>query len=142
MCNAVQLPLCCTFFVCPDNLCVQITVSNQPKTTEQESTQDQHTSEQPKMSEGVFVAVYLEKYKDERFPMIGQVTELCENGQDIKLDWYIGCYSGQWKICKRRGVVWNEVVPLTSVLSQIVFTKNMKLKGSVESTLRSLYSRL
>ena len=92
-------------------------------------------------AEGTFVGVYLDKYKDERLPIIGKVTRVCENGQDVELDWYVGCYSGPWKVCKVRGKVWSEVIPLTSVLCSVTLKNSMKLTASSIDALKAAYTK-
>ena len=89
------------------------------------------------------MGVYFDKYKDERFPTIWQVTKMCENGQDVdvELDWYVGCYSGPWKIRKVQGKVWNKAIPLTSVLCSVTVTKSMKLTASSVNALNATYTK-
>ena len=94
------------------------------------------------------VAVYLERYRDE-LPLIGKVTSLSPRGDnsEVELNWYMGCYSGTWKVCMRgRGRAreeWKEIVPHNSIiLAPVEFTASMKLKKCIVSTLKEKYSLL
>ena len=123
----------------------KIKVANQPTSQARGEGANQQSDDareaNAEFAEGTFVGVYLDKYKDERFPIIGQITKMCENGQDVELDWYVGCYSGPWKVCKVRGKVWSEVILLTAVLCSVTVTKNMKLTASSVDALKAAYTK-
>lgn len=110
------------------------------------------------------MATYVESYADE-VPQLGRVLEIFD--ETLKLEWLAGCYSGMcvhncgfvdvhvhsvnslgpWKTCKKRVgkemVVWEEVVPLSSViLSPILLTKSDRLKGTDVDKLKLKYNQL
>ena len=93
------------------------------------------------------VAVYLEKYRDE-LPLIGMVASLSplDDNSKMELDWYMGCYSGSWKVCMYGGgrarKVWKEIVPCSAILFPVQFTKSMKLPKTTVSLLKEKYARL
>ena len=76
---------------------------------------------------GMYVAVYLEKYKDEE-PQIGQVANVSPDSDELVVNWHVGCYSGPWKVCMQGGGrgkrVWSETISSSTVLFPITFTKN------------------
>ncbi len=81
--------------------------------------------------------MYYEKYKDEQLPMIGRVVSIKES--KVELEWYIGCYSGVWRVCKIRGKAWTECVPLSCVVSSIQLTKSNKIPPETVLYLRQQY---
>ena len=89
--------------------------------------------------EGAFVAVYLDKYKNELPPMIGQITTVHKEG-DVTLNWLHGCYSGTWKICKVQGKVWSERIPMSCIISRVELTKSMKLPSNIVALLKEQYA--
>ena len=91
--------------------------------------------------EGDFVAVYLDKYKHEQLPMIGQITSVHQADGDVTLNWCVGCYSGSWKICNIRGKVWSERVPVSCIISTIKLTKSMKLPSKTTRLLKEQYAK-
>ena len=99
------------------------------------------------VEKGMHIAVYLEEYKDE-IPQIGMVSALSPRGDksEVEVDWYMGCYSGSWKVCMcgggRARKVWKEVIPYKAILMQVHFTKSMKLTKSTVSLLKEKYSML
>ncbi len=66
--------------------------------------------------------------------------------ESVDIDWYMGCYSGSWKVCMiGRGTtrkVWNESVPFTAILRSIQFTKSMKLHKDTVLALKNKYPGL
>lgn len=92
---------------------------------------------------GVLVALDVESYRPEK-PQIAEVISLSDDKKTIEILWYIGTWSGAWKIYKkRRGremVESREIVPITTVkLSGFTFTKSGKLKQAVKSQLQNIY---
>ena len=53
---------------------------------------------------GMHVAVYLERYRDE-LPLIGMVASLSPKGNisEVELNWYVGFYSGSWRVSMHGG---------------------------------------
>ena len=90
---------------------------------------------------GAFVAVYLDKYSMEKFPLIGKVTAINPNGNHLQLDWYVGSYSGVWRVCKQRKVVWSEEVKVDCILTTVAFTDAMRLSRSMVQNLKTRYEK-
>ena len=98
------------------------------------------SSESNEIIEGAFVAVYLDKYKHELLPMIGQITSVHQDEGDITLNWYVGCYNGTWKICKVQGKAWSERIPMSCIISRVELTKSMKLPSNTILLLKEQYA--
>ena len=86
------------------------------------------------------VAVFLPQYKDE-LPTIGKVVSCDENSAEV--EWYVGSYSGVWRVCKKRSgrttVPWRETIPKESILFPINFTKSLRLSKSCADKLKQAY---
>ena len=85
------------------------------------------------------MAVRCMKFKER--PLIGCVTSV--NSITVVTDWYVGSYSGTWKIWKGREngkpTIFQEVIKLQDVLATVEFTKSMRLSPKTVSTLKQLY---
>ena len=90
---------------------------------------------------GECVAVLCDKYTER--PLLGRVTEVIEN--NVKIDWLIGSYSGNWREWKGREqgktVIYSETLPLKNILLYpITLTKSMKLPLKTIAELKELYA--
>ena len=67
------------------------------------------------------------KFKER--PLIGRVTSV--NATTVAMDWYVGTYTGTWRIWKGREngklAVFQEVIELQDVLTAVELTKSMRL---------------
>ncbi len=76
----------------------------------------------PQVEVGDYVAVYLDKYDPEQ-PQIRKITSISSMDETVDIEWYMGCYSGIWKVCMiGRGTtrkVWSVSVPFTAILRSI-----------------------
>ena len=115
---------------------------NHPKTSEPTHSSSEDQSCRFVLSDGMFVAVYLEKYRDE-LPLIARIVSVRSSNVDVEVEWYIGCYSGDWKVCMRgRGrsrEAWREQIPKSSILFPVELTKSMKLSKDTVEALKSSY---
>ena len=82
------------------------------------------------------VAVLSAKYSER--PLIGKVNSV--TGETITIDWFIGTYSGDWKLWKGRHGQYSDDIHVKDVLYRnIVFSKSMRLKASTVLDLKKIY---
>ena len=86
------------------------------------------------------VAVYLPQYRDE-LPIIEKVVSF--DSENAEVEWYVGSYSGVWKVCKRRQgrelVPWRETIPQECILFPVNFTKSFRLRKCTVDQLKEAY---
>ena len=95
------------------------------------------------ISVGTFIAVYLEKYSNERPPYIGYVVSI--DSDTVTIHWWAGCYSGIWKPCNtrkgRNTVPWEEEIPRTCILACVSLSQSHRLSEKSKTELKELYSK-
>ena len=85
------------------------------------------------------VAVRCDKFHER--PLIGSICEIFDDA--VQIEWYIGTYSGTWKMENRsegKYVRFQEHISLEDVLMrEIRFTKSMRIPLKTASSLKELY---
>ena len=88
------------------------------------------------------VACFIEEYRDE-IPQIGKVVEVHDSDSEVKIEWWIGTYTGTWRALTkkdgRKTVLWTESVPTASIISEVSFTKSSKLPKAIKEQLQKAY---
>ena len=88
------------------------------------------------------IAIYLPQYRDE-LPTIGEVVNIDEEGAKVEVEWYVGSYTGVWRVCtQRKGratVPWRETIPKESIHFPVNFTKSHRLLKSFIIKLKETY---
>ena len=94
----------------------------------------------PDITPGSMVACFVRQYRDE-IPQIGKLLETNEN--EVKLEWWIGSYTGTWRaLTKRKGrstEPWTETLPKSCMLYQVSLTKYSKIPKAEQEKLRKTY---
>ena len=71
---------------------------------------------------GMTVACFVPSYKDEE-PQIGTVLSLCNETDEVLVEWMMGTYSEPLAVCKIRekGIytTWKETIPISMILFPI-----------------------
>ena len=82
------------------------------------------------------MAVLSDKYSER--PLLGKVASVA--GEIITIDWFIGTYSGIWKLWKGRNGQYRDDINVKDVLYRnIIFSKSMRLKAATVADLKKVY---
>lgn len=89
---------------------------------------------------GMFIAIYSEKYSNERPPYIGEIIEV--KSDTVIIHWWDGCYRGIWKSCTMREgrltVPWEEEI---HIISHVSLSKRYRLTEKCRADLKELYRK-
>lgn len=113
-----------------------------PQARERQLQQEVYSVEDlDQLAPGMLSAVDVEKYQPEK-QQIAKVLSMKDQGE-IEVLWYYGTWSGSWHVYRvrqgRNMIESKEVIPLNTV-RLFNFTFTLKLKQSIKTKLREIYT--